>query len=472
MNYDIEKQLNNLPKKKLSKRADFTLRFRLLMTFWQKKIIDFPVAFSWPRLRLTPVIAVLLLIVIVTVPGYAYASASVTDGHWLYPVKTAIEQVELNLAHTPEAQVKAYEKLADRRLAEADILSKQGGEKEDNLVKTVDRAVSLTESAADVAATAPSPEVKELVDQAQVEQTGALAKVAQNIGINAREDTVDRIALALDKVKRPRATSTPLTRDKQAAPANEDQAPPLRATGTVPVMASSTPDRGRPSANGWQTPTPPSRLASTSIKEFLNRFNRTNAGTDADKGTTTEPHPAFGAGDAGTDNDNAGSRSPRTVPDETASGSTAERSLDRTKSDIEKLKRTLPRDRYRSEDVDSLFQRLDDKLKKAEDAYRDHDQKSLDDTLDATDAITNNATSFIRPLTDENNGNSHDNGKHNGQTKDTNDTPKLKNVPLIPASPQADNADDDKKQNDGNNKNQDTNNKFNWPWSRSNGNKK
>ena len=68
-------------------------------------------------MALVMVVAGVLLMLLIIVPGYAYASSSVTQGHLLYPVKTAIERVELNLSRTPEAQVKTYEKLAERRLS-------------------------------------------------------------------------------------------------------------------------------------------------------------------------------------------------------------------------------------------------------------------------------------------------------------------------------------------------------------------
>ena len=90
---NLEKQLNNLPKKKLGMRADYSLKFKLYKRMWQKNVDMYVRYFSFKR-HLSPLIATLVLIsLIVGAPGYAYANEKITAVHYLYGVKKAVEKI-------------------------------------------------------------------------------------------------------------------------------------------------------------------------------------------------------------------------------------------------------------------------------------------------------------------------------------------------------------------------------------------
>ena len=145
MTNDIFKQLNNLPKHKLSARADFKLRLAI-----RKKLItdqiQMPADFMVMKHFAPVAAAVVALFLIVAIPTYSYASSGVTYGHILYPVKETIEKVELALAGEEE-KVEKIEKFTARRLNEAEVLSQDYKEDNEALIATINKAVELkTES--------------------------------------------------------------------------------------------------------------------------------------------------------------------------------------------------------------------------------------------------------------------------------------------------------------------------------------
>ncbi len=142
---NLEKQLNKLPRAKMNRRTDWCLKFKLYRMIIRGKLLAYQKSFSLKTIRPLPVALVILLTVLVAVPGFAYASPSVTREHVLYPVKKAIEKVELSLPASVEVKAKAYAKMADRRLAEAEYLSEQTEEKNNIALRlTIEDAVELS----------------------------------------------------------------------------------------------------------------------------------------------------------------------------------------------------------------------------------------------------------------------------------------------------------------------------------------
>ena len=187
---NLEKQLNNLPKKKLSMRADYSLRFKLFKAMWQKKADMYVQYFSFKR-HLSPLIAVLVLIsLIVGVPGYAYANENVTAVHYLYGVKKAVEKIELAFAFSEKDKQEKQEKFIARRLNEAEILSQNIG-KEHNLalVETINEAMELKK------------EIK-IIEKQEKKQIQTLTQIANTVGIKAEEEVLNTVAEALEMVKK------------------------------------------------------------------------------------------------------------------------------------------------------------------------------------------------------------------------------------------------------------------------------
>jgi hypothetical protein len=73
--------------------------------------------------RIGVVAAAIILVLSVTVSSYAYASEMVLPDTPLYPVREAIEQVEVKLAVTPVQKQKVVEKMVERRKQEVEKLT-------------------------------------------------------------------------------------------------------------------------------------------------------------------------------------------------------------------------------------------------------------------------------------------------------------------------------------------------------------
>jgi hypothetical protein len=122
----LEKILNNLPKNKLSRRADLRIKFqlyRLLAFAYLKRLFSFNHELSLLNKGL--VAAMVLVVIFGATSIFAYASDSVVPGNIIYPLKKAVEKLEQNIAPSKTAKIAAYEKQSVRRLEEAVNLSEK-----------------------------------------------------------------------------------------------------------------------------------------------------------------------------------------------------------------------------------------------------------------------------------------------------------------------------------------------------------
>jgi hypothetical protein len=123
---NLEKILNSLPKNKLSRSADFKIRFQLyrLMFFaYLKNLFTFHHQLSFFNKGL--VAALVIIVMFGATSIFAYASDSVVPGNIIYPLKKAVEKIEQNIAPNKTAKIAVYEKQSVRRLEEAVNLSQQ-----------------------------------------------------------------------------------------------------------------------------------------------------------------------------------------------------------------------------------------------------------------------------------------------------------------------------------------------------------
>ncbi|MCK5509953.1 hypothetical protein KAI65_00210 [Candidatus Parcubacteria bacterium] len=210
---NLEKQLNNLPKKKLDMRADYLLRFKFYRAMWQKKVDMYVQYFSFKR-HLPPLAAALVLIsLIVGIPGYAYANENITAVHYLYGVKKTVEKVELALVFSEKEKQEKQEKLIVRRLNEAEILSQNTGSKKYNLalVETINEAMKLREELEEEIKAIKKQEVwsQNFADkntsknkEKEIKEIQTLTQIANTVGIKAEEEILDVVAETLEAVKK------------------------------------------------------------------------------------------------------------------------------------------------------------------------------------------------------------------------------------------------------------------------------
>jgi len=167
-----------------------------------------------------------LLSLVISIPGYAYASPGVTEGHWLYQVKRNLEEVELSLKITPEAQAVTLAKLTKRRLEEAAHLSGEEEVEEEKITTTINQALEHDRASQEVLLAITEPGLKEKttkkIEEKKEEQLKALTTVAQDIGLTSKEETLDTITFALEIVM-DSPNKTPWGQFKKHLPLGQDK---------------------------------------------------------------------------------------------------------------------------------------------------------------------------------------------------------------------------------------------------------
>jgi len=340
----IFKQLNALPKFKLRRRAELKLRFRLIKIIWQKKYRlsgDFIVVKHF-----APAAAVFVaLCLVIIIPTYSYASSGVTYGHVLYPIKQTIEKVELALASEPEAKVAKIEKFATRRLAEAEALSEDYSEDNKALINTIEKAVELkTESQkissqiVEPAQTAtPTPVMED-----QSKQLETLSRVAQNVGIKTDEVMLDKVSSAFNFIKFPPGQAKKYKR----------------------------------------------RVATTTDESAMDE-TETEADAGVEAGNAEESAPVEPEA-AVADTLEAAAKAKGWQKKEQA-----QKNLEIIKREIDKLKDDIDESKYEPDDVETLFERLDDKVEKTEAAIEE-ESDGTDELIKSVEALKDNGQYFIK----------------------------------------------------------------------------
>ena len=243
---DLDKELNKLPQFKLRKKADILIRLRLLSV---SALEAFTLIGGLMRqAKFQTVTAVLILLsLIISIPGYAYASPGVTKGHWLYPVKLNLEGMELNLKTTPETQAVTLAKFTERRLEEAAHLSSKEETEEETITATINKALEYDQASQEMLLTITQPELKEeaskKIEERKEDQLKALSAVAQDIGLSSEEETLDTITFALETV-RDLPDKTPWGHFKKQLPLSQDKIkePPIIPPGQAKKLKQNYED--------------------------------------------------------------------------------------------------------------------------------------------------------------------------------------------------------------------------------------
>ena len=337
---DIEEKLNNLPKGKLSKRVDWHLRFSFLKLRWQVFFNKFS-ALSAAR-RMAPIaIAVVLLLSLVCLPYYAYASEDVVRGNVLYPIKQSIEKIELSLADTPAKKADVYTKLAERRLEELEKLSNGDSvAANDNLAATIDEITVLTVQASSEAEDKVNTEekkqqIEDRVAQIKEKQLDRMEKIANKFGLRASDNLLDSLAVNIDDLKK----------DKQAKNIFSE------VLSEIKISTSSQ-----------------------DYKNFVHSRASTSSSTVISTSTiVTKPGRASIKIDQ------------KIIAE---SWSTAN-------DQVTILKNNIIAEGIENAELDDLFGRLDDRLNKAQAAIKSGNFNQADGLIKSTEALSNNAKHFL-----------------------------------------------------------------------------
>lgn len=406
---NLEKQLNKLPRARLGKVADLKIRLRLYYFIISEKLALMKKAFVIRRTSFSyAVVAIIILSLVVVVPGYAYASPDVIPGHVLYPVKRGLENIELNLPSAPENKAETYVKMADRRLAEAKAISETEEDeiKPSVLAQTINEAVEMNykakEEIALVKESKKAKEVKSKVSEAQEEQVETLITIAQTVGVEAEESVLDSVALALESISASSDQTEEYPEDAISEDVEKDE---------VGEEAKKIKDDNR------KVEQKAKKKKTRDIKSWIKKWT-TPSSKDIDEEIEPEDFPATDA--------------PENEEVKEDKKEDVKQSLDNLEQDIIQLKEDLPNNKFRNDDIKKLFERLDIKFEKAQDAYEQNDHDKFNEIEQSTEALTNNGKYFLRfkdwqDMKKNNRGNFNNNedDKDNDDDYDDNNSKKI-----------------------------------------------
>lgn len=180
----------NSYKPPIKQKLSFAQEYRLL-----KKVMpaifafEFKISSLW-KFALAPVMILLLVVL----PAFAYASPSVNKEHWLFPVKKAMESIEYEIA-AEEKKVEKLEKFAERRLDEVEQMVSQEEYKPETVVSTMAEVQNLNK------AIKSQSRSQELEIKAESRRAEKLQGIARQVGPAAQEEVVESVATAMEEVK-------------------------------------------------------------------------------------------------------------------------------------------------------------------------------------------------------------------------------------------------------------------------------
>lgn len=349
---NLEKQLNNLPKAKLSFFSDIKIRFKLYRLIAKKESAYFNGSFTSKAFRPVPIVLLLLLIVFSLVPAYAYASPEVTRQHVLYPIKQAVEKIEIKLASSPDEKAEVYSKIATHRLEEAEYLSTKEEAYDDEVLReTIEEAIEYSVNAEqEIDADEINNQennIVEKINKTKEKQVKNLEKVAQNIGLDVEDSILDSIAGAFDYFQS-KDNSRNIADKKQPELKLDDSEEEIRDSEEV---ATSSPERG--------TTTP------------------LNIKSSSSRGTTVQ-------------------KNIRQKKESFSDQINAREQLEQIKNNINDLKLDLEDPIYPEEETANLLDRLSSRIEKVENSLDLDDTQGISGQLKSIEALTNNGKHFIK----------------------------------------------------------------------------
>lgn len=285
MNTSIEQLLSKLPKQKLSRVADFKIRFRLLRFYlsqrWQ--LPDLSLANGW---QAGLAMALIVFVGLSSTGVYAYSSDKVNRQNPLYPIKRTLENIEKTAFRGPAAQSSFQAKLATRRLAEANTLINDSADLDkisDDLDLTLNEARENFKSASEIADiidndTDQKQAIKRLEADNQKHIRG-LEQIAGKLSLDNDEKVVDAVATTLEDLEqrnqsreRPRAIRATQQDDQPTLASSSDIRPDFK-----PVSS------GLASSSNKETKRTDDRESLKKMKQSVASFKKKQEGKSPEK---------------------------------------------------------------------------------------------------------------------------------------------------------------------------------------------
>lgn len=212
---NLEKNLSQLPKMTLGKKADLRIKARIYRAMFFASGESFVHNFLHPHSLLAKISYVSLLIFVLLGGTAVYAANNdhITPGHSLYPVKKTIENVEQQLSLTKKSKVETLNKLSERRLKEAVNLSAenlQSAENQveqqkiisDNIQQTITEAVDNINQAIDTSQTIENKKKAKEVKEQIKKKNEDIGEYLNNIDSMAKERQDEAVVKKVQEAKK------------------------------------------------------------------------------------------------------------------------------------------------------------------------------------------------------------------------------------------------------------------------------
>ncbi len=208
---NLEKDLFNLPKAKLSHKADFKIKFKIYRFLFLSRLAKLKQSLFHPHSLLARIsyVSLLILVVLGSTAVYAASNDHITTGDTFYPLKKTIENVEQQLSLTKKSQVDTLNKLSERRLKEAvnlvqdDLKNKADQDSEvisNNIQDTINAAVDNVDSAVKTSQKIENKDKAKEVKEKIKKQNEEMIKYLEHIeDINKDED--QKVSAKVDEAK-------------------------------------------------------------------------------------------------------------------------------------------------------------------------------------------------------------------------------------------------------------------------------
>lgn len=204
---NLEKQLLDLPKPKLSKKADFRIKSKIyFFVFYRNTKRFFQVSDNVRHFFVRMALSVLVIIFVLTSTSlYAYADDSITLGDTLYPLKKVVENLEQKITVDKNSKVDTLGKISEKRAKEALNLVQEnkevqnGGEDDSNhnIKQTINEVVNNIDSAMKTSDQIDDDEKAQKARQGIKQKNDDIIKYLDDISdiaeTNKNDDVVDEI---------------------------------------------------------------------------------------------------------------------------------------------------------------------------------------------------------------------------------------------------------------------------------------
>ncbi|PLX27731.1 hypothetical protein C0583_00625 [Candidatus Parcubacteria bacterium] len=380
---DIDDVFASLPQIELGEMADKKIKIKLFGSVARKEMegVNF---FYFHRKTIVVTTMALLLLIITGLPSYAYASKGVVPGHSLYSLKTAIEELEYTVS---QDKAETLLKFSVRRMEEANTLAQNDAE-EKNIILLINEARVVKEQALLMERIENISE--KAIDNYQNSCDDALRKIASKVGIETSEGMLNTLVLAIEEVK---------TFDKNSSNKKSDEVKEVKDESKKIIDEEIE------------------EVSKNKVKEEIEAKNKEVDRTEEESPKVIEPNEESSLKtekDNQNNNDNKNSKnnedlsmdaqeeeeSAKVIPPTANSANNLKEKTEKIKKikeDVEEMTEELKNSSYREDDVKKLIEKINDKIKKAEE---EENLKQAEIILEPAQALTKNADYFIKKEND------------------------------------------------------------------------